>query len=150
MQQAEAAGLTATVYRGVPGTTVGRRAQTPGPGPMGRPGLPTPTPTPMPTVTEGVRALSTTGSLDLSRLRSRGALVRERYQALEEKQRSTSLRRSLSRPVLLSSVRSFSYEYPTQVAEMERMSDMQDSSPPPPYMSLPGLPSPPLYPTPDA
>ena len=60
--------------------------------------------------------------------------MRERYQALEEKQRSTSLQRSLSRPVLMSSVRSFSYEYPTQVAEMERMSNTRSSSPPSPHL----------------
>lgn len=72
----------------------------------------------------------TTGSMrGPSRSQSRSDLVRERYQALEEQQRSTGLQRSLSRPVFLPSVRSFSYEYPTQVAEMERMGNMHSSSP---------------------
>ncbi|KUI62137.1 Chitin synthase regulatory factor 3 [Cytospora mali] len=127
MQQAEAAGHT-SAYRGVPartGSAIGRRPQTPGPGPMGRPG----TPTPMPPLRQGVRAVKT-GSLGPSRSQSRSDLVRERYQALEEQQRSTGLQRTLSRPVLLSSVRSFSYEYPTQAAEMERMGNLHSSSPP--------------------
>lgn len=68
---------------------------------------------------------------------SRGDVVRERYQALEEIQRSKSLQRSLSRPTMLSSVRSFSYELPTQLAEMERMSNQRSSPPPipPPHQT---------------
>lgn len=63
---------------------------------------------------------------------NRGDVVRERYRALEELQRSKSLQRSLSRPMMLSSVRSFSYELPTQIAEMERMSNQRSSPPPVP------------------
>lgn len=125
MRQARAAGVTEIGYRGVPARPLGGRVQTPGPGPMGRPG----TPTPMPPAREGLRVMTTGSIMGPSRSQSRGDLVRERYQALEEQQRSTSLKRSQSRPVLLSSVRSFSYEYPTQVAEMERMSNMHSSSP---------------------
>lgn len=144
IQQAKAAGLTVTAYRGIPARTdmaIVRRPQTPGPGPMGRPG----TPTPIPTVKEGPRT-ATSGSADLSRPQSRGDLVRERYQALEKQQRSTSLQRSLSRPVLTSCVRSFSYEYPTQAAEMERMGNLHSSSPDsiygPPQPAPPDLPEP--------
>lgn len=83
----------------------------------------------MPTVREGMRAATTGSMMGPARSQSRSDLVRERYQALEEQQRSTSLRRTRSRPVLLPAVRSFSYEYPTQVAEMERMGNMHSSSP---------------------
>lgn len=83
----------------------------------------------MPTVREGVRAVTTGSMSGPSRSQSRSDLVRERYQALEEQQRGTGLQRSLGRPVCLPSVRSFSYEYPTQVAEMERMGNMHSSSP---------------------
>lgn len=77
----------------------------------------------------------------------RADVMRERYQALEELQRSKSLQRSLSRPTMLSSVRSFSYELPTQLAEMERMSNQRSSPPPnpPPHqtpLSTPKAPAP--------
>lgn len=129
--------MTVTAYRGLRGPAalaMGRR--TPGPGPQGRPGTPTPLPpfraAEGASVAPGVIMQGLPASLRMTseQSQSRGDVVRERYQALEELQRSKSLQRSLSRPMMLSSVRSFSYELPTQLAEMERMSN-QRSSPPP-------------------
>lgn len=54
--------------------------------------------------------------------RQKSYLLRQRYQQLEEKLRP-------QRPVMLPSVRSFSYEMPTQVAEIEAMMRAQSSSP---------------------
>lgn len=84
-----------------------------------------------------MNGLSTSLRMTSEQLQSRGDVVRERYQALEELQRSRSLQRSLSRPMMLASMRSFSYEYPTQIAEMERMSNQRSSPPPipPPHQT---------------
>ena len=134
--------MTVTAYRGLPGPAgpaVGRR--TPGPGLQGRPCTPTILPPvraaeSLPLITGmAMNGMSTTLRTTSEQTQSRGDLVRERYQALEELQRSTSLQRSLSRPAMLSSLRSFSYELPTQIAEMERMSSQRSSPPPnpPPY-----------------
>lgn len=121
---------------GLAGLAMARKA--PGPSHQGRPG----TPTTVPRVWAADRPPSITGmfmngTLGSPRMvsepsQSRGDLVRERYQAIEELQRSKSLQRSLSRPTMLSAVRSFSYELPTQIAEMERMSNQRTSPPPPP------------------
>lgn len=136
--------MTVTAYRGLRGPAalaMGRR--TPGPGPQGRPGTPTPLPPfraadGAPVVT-GVVMQGLPASLRMTseQSQSRGNVVRERYQALEELQRSKSLQRSLSRPTMLSSVRSFSYDLPTQLAEMERMSNQRSSPPPipPPHQT---------------
>lgn len=53
-------------------------------------------------------------------------MVKERYQQLEEQSRASQ------RPVMLPSIRSFSYEcsMPTHETEMERMMRAQSSSPP--------------------
>lgn len=143
-RDAEAGGMTVTAYRGLPGPTgsaMGRR--TPGPGPQGRPG--TPTTLPRVRTAEGtlvmtgavINGMSATLRMSSEQSQSRCDLVRERYQALEELQRSKSLQRSLSRPTMLSSVRSFSYDFPTQIAEMERMSNQRSSPPPPPPHQTP-------------
>lgn len=132
-QDVEAARMAVSAYRGWPaatGVTTGRK--TPGPGSQRRPGTPIPL-LPM-WAAEGGAVV--TGAATLHRTsehsQSRGDVVRERYQALEELERSKSLQRSLSRPLMLASVRSFSYELPTQLAEMERMSNLRSSSPPVP------------------
>lgn len=127
--------MTVAAYRGLPaptGMAAGRK--TPRPGSQRRPGTPTPL---LPiraaeggAVVNGVIMKGLTATLNPSeQSQSRGDVLRERYQALEEFQRGKSLQRSLSRPVMLSSVRSFSYELPTQIAEMERMSSQRSSSP---------------------
>lgn len=123
------------------GLAMGRR--TPGPALQGRPGTPTPLPRiraaeTAPVVTAvAVRGLPTSLRMTSEQSQSRGDVVRERYQALEELQRSQSLQRSLSRPAMLASVRSFSYDVPTQIAEMERMSNQRSSPPPipPPHQT---------------
>lgn len=136
--------MTVTAYRGLRGPAAlatGRR--TPGPGPQGRPGTPTPLPPSRAAegapVATGMFMQGFPASLRMTSEppQSRGDVVRERYQALEELQRSKSLQRSLSRPMMLSSVRSFSYELPTQLAEMERMSNQRTSPPPipPPHQT---------------
>lgn len=153
-RDAEAGGMTVTAYRGLPGpanVAMGRR--TPG---LGLPIRPA-TPAPLPPVRAVDRAPAVTGvatkglpatlRMTSEQSQSRGDVVRERYQALEELQRSKSLQRSLSRPMMLSSVRSFSYELPTQIAEMERMSNQRSSPPPipPPHqtpLSTPKAPAP--------
>lgn len=56
-------------------------------------------------------------------------MVKERYQQLEEQSRVATA--AQQRPVMLPSVRSFSYEMPTHVAEMEAMSRAESTSPPP-------------------
>lgn len=136
--------MTVTAYRGwsgPAGLAMGRR--TPGPNFQGRPGTPTPLPPiraaeTMPVVTGvAMKGLPTSLRMTSEQPQSRGDVVRERYRALEELQRSQSLQRSLSRPTMLSSVRSFSYELPTQIAEMERMSNQRTSPPPipPPHQT---------------
>lgn len=136
--------MTVTAYRGLPGPiglAMGRR--TPGPGLQGRPGTPTTLPRVRtaegPLVMTGVvtNGMSATPRMASDQPQSRCDLVRERYQALEELQRSKSLQRSLSRPTMLSSVRSFSYDFPTQIAEMERMSNQRSSPPSPPPHQTP-------------
>jgi len=130
--------MTVTAYRGLhgpAGLAMGRR--TPGPGLPGRPDTPTTLPRaqaadgPPPITGMVMNGTAATLRMASEQSQSRGDLVRERYQALEELQRSKSIQRSLSRPTLLSAVRSFSYELPTQIAEMERMSNQR--SPPPPF-----------------
>lgn len=49
-------------------------------------------------------------------------MMKERYQLLEEQSRA-------QQPVMLPSVRSFSYEMPTHETEMETMMRAQSSSP---------------------
>lgn len=56
--------------------------------------------------------------------RERSQRVRERYQQLEEQARP-------QRPVMVSSLRSFSYDLPTQYAEVERMMRARSDSPAP-------------------
>lgn len=67
--------------------------------------------------------------------REKSQLVRERYRQLEEQ---------AQRPLMLPSVRSFSYDVPTQAAEMEVMMKAESSSPPPvrTHMPLPPRPQP--------
>lgn len=146
--------MTVTAYRGLPGpanVAMGRR--TPGPGLQMRPG--TPATLPPVRAAEGAtvvtrvvtKGLPATLRMTSEQSQNRGNVVRERYQALEELHRSKSLQRSLSRPMMLSSVRSFSYELPTQIAEMERMSNQRSSPPPapPPHqtpLSTPKAPAP--------
>lgn len=61
-------------------------------------------------------------SLDSTLTRQRSQVLKERYQQLEEQSRA-------QRPVMLPSVRSFSYEMPTHETEMETMMRAQSSSP---------------------
>lgn len=69
--------------------------------------------------------------------RQRSQLVKERYQQLEEQSRQEQQAAAAAqqqRPVMLPSIRSFSYEstvMPTHETEMERMTRAQSSSPPP-------------------
>lgn len=135
----EAGGMTASAYRGLHGLAgLAMARKTPGPGQQGRPATPTTVPraraAERPTAITGEFMNGTLGTPRMASepSQSRGDLVRERYQALEELQRSRSLQRSLSRPTMLSAVRSFSYELPTQIAEMERMGNQRTSPPPPP------------------
>lgn len=61
-------------------------------------------------------------------------MVKERYQQLEEQSRQQQAA-AQQRPVMLPSIRSFSYEsivMPTHETEMERMTRAQSSSPPSP------------------
>lgn len=138
-QDVEAGGMAVGACRGLhdlAGLAIARKTSVPGQ--QGGPG----TPTMVPRVWVEERPLAITGmfmngTLATQRIvsepsQSRGDLLRERYQALEELQRSKSLQRSLSRPTMLSAVRSFSYELPTQIAEMERMSNQRTSPPPTP------------------
>lgn len=131
--------MTVTAYRGLHGLAgLAMARKTPAPGHQGRPG--TPTIVPRVRVAErppAITGMVMNGTLATPRIasepsQSRGDLMRERYQALEELQRSKSLQRGLSRPTMLSAVRSFSYELPTQMAEMERMSNQRTSPPPSP------------------
>lgn len=125
--------MTVTAYRGLPGPAgLAMERRTPGPGFQGRPGTPTPLQPLRAAESAPVVAGLATLRMASEQSQARGDVVRERYQALEELQRSKSLQRSLSRPMMLSSVRSFSYDVPTQIAEMERMSNQRSSPPPPP------------------
>lgn len=145
-QDAEAGGVTVTAYRGLHSLAeLAMARRTPVPGLQGRPGTPTTLPRARaaertPAVTGMVmNGMQATQRMASEPSQSRGNLVRERYQALEELQRSKSLQRSLSRPTMLSALRSFSYELPTQIAEMERMSNQRSSPPPvvPPHQTPP-------------
>lgn len=62
--------------------------------------------------------------------RQRSQRVRERYQQLEEQARP-------QRPVMVSSLRSFSYDMPTQHTEVERMMRARSESPAPAPMPSP-------------
>lgn len=125
-----------TFYRGLVGPldrskAISRRLPTPGP--HGRPETPTPPPLSRPeTRVESFESLMSEG--ELTRQRSR--LMRQRYQQIEVESRAT-------RPVMLPAVRSFSYDLPTQIAEMEAMTRAQSSSPvvqPHPETSSPPVP----------
>lgn len=74
--------------------------------------------------------------------RQRSQMVKERYQQLEEqsRQQQAAPAPAQQRPVMLPSIRSFSYEsivMPTHETEMERMTRAQSSSPPPPAAAGP-------------
>lgn len=115
-------GISATSYRGLTrpldrGGTLARRVPTPGP--LGRSSTPTPSSTSQ--TSSRVSSLTSVISHD-DMTKEKSQFLRERYQHLEEKSRP-------QRPVMLPSIRSFSYEMPTQAAEMEAMIRAQSSSP---------------------
>lgn len=98
-------------------STIARRLPTPGP--HGRPL--TPTPLSSSRTLSRVSSLSSTVSMsELTRERSRR--VRERYQQLEQRTRP-------QRPVMMSNLRSFSYDMPTQYAEVKQMMRAYSDSP---------------------
>lgn len=125
--------ITATSYRGLirpldRSGSVASRLSTPGP--YGRPGTPT--------TLLGNNTLSQLDSLssqisETDPDRQRSQVVRERYQLIEQMARP-------QRPVMLSSVRSFSYEYPTQETELQTM--MRAQSPLRVVAASPSVPTP--------
>lgn len=130
MPEPQATAVTSISYRGITKPSDRIAGRVPTPGPHGRPGTPNPpgsvhrprTPTALLPYSKTM-ALRL-GSLDSSTLkRQRSQIVKERYQQLEEQSRA-------QRPLMLPSIRSFSYEFmPTHEAEMEAMIRAESSSP---------------------
>lgn len=120
----------AASYRGIAKPATRFSPRPPTPGPHGRPGTPTPSPLGnmyRPETPTGFHAQSRTvtlrmGSWDTALRRQRSHVMKEKYRQLEEQSRA-------QRPVMVSAVRSFSYEIPTHETEMQAMIRAHDSSP---------------------